>query len=330
MCTRYQPFLVILASLGLAGCGLTNPKISEVLDADYPGDPTVQRPRISATAQIEFEIKKKVYCELKRAASYVASYSVTERGESRSFIPPEWIAQVALSLQVDESVSMNPGLSWTQLLPNAVKVFGVQNSVPVSQSFTFGLGATASSTASRIDKFNPQYRISYLLKPETKDSVCKPENDPFKGIGWVTPSSSPFLIESDLGIEDWLLGAMFVNNALKSDVTPINGSTAPRKSDAKASGSGEPGAGATSKADTITYEIKFIIVSNASVTPTWKLIRVSANTGSGSFFGIGRTRTHDLIITIGPDTTATSNAHFSSQVSSGIATSIRALNPGGM
>ena len=64
-----------------------------------------------------------------------------------------------------------------------------------------------------------------------------------------------------------------------------------------ASGSG--GGGGGTAPDTLTLEIKFIIVSSGNVTPTWKLLRVSANTGSAPLFSLGRTRTHDVIITIG-------------------------------
>jgi hypothetical protein len=41
------------------------------------------------------------------------------------------------------------------------------------------------------------------------------------------------------------------------------------------------------------------VVSSGNATPQWNLVRVSANTGS-PFFDMNRTRTHDLIITIGP------------------------------
>lgn len=67
------------------------------------------------------------------------------------------------------------------------------------------------------------------------------------------------------------------------------------------------------KTDAISYEIKFIIVSSGNVTPMWKLVQVSANT-SGTFFSTSRTRTHDLIITIGPNDGRTLNAHLASEI----------------
>src|ERR1700680_2259490 len=83
---------------------------------------------------------------------------------------------------------------------------------------------------------------------------------------------------------------------------------------------GPPGQGAAGlKQDAVSYEIKFVIVSNGNVTPTWKLVRVSANTAtSPPFFGLGRTRTHDLIITIGPPTPQTSQSHLASQIGNAV------------
>ena len=82
----------------------------------------------------------------------------------------------------------------------------------------------------------------------------------------------------------------------------------------KASGGG----GGGSAPDTLTIEIKFIIVTSGNVTPTWKLLRVSANTGSSPLFALGRTRTHDVIITIGPNNTPTQNTHLASQIGNAV------------
>jgi hypothetical protein len=245
-----------------------------------------------------------------------------------------WSGKSLLRLKVEFLSSPCPGLSLNEVLPNAVKAFGVANTVTTPQSFTLGFGGTLSSTATRIDKFNPQYSIAFLSKPKTKDSVCDPANDPFVRIGWNTPSSSPFIIESHLGIKDWLLGALVVNDLLPSDVPP---SKSPKPKSAPSGDGGSSGGGATkadtsgggaTKADTISYEIKFVIVSSGNVTPTWKLVRVSANTGSSPLFGLNRTRTHDLIITIGPNTTATDNSNLASQISSGVSSQNRAVLTG--
>ena len=64
----------------------------------------------------------------------------------------------------------------------------------------------------------------------------------------------------------------------------------------------------------MSIEIKFIIITSGNVQPTWKLVQVSANTGGTPFFSSGRTRTHDLILTIGPPTSRTAGDFLASQI----------------
>ena len=49
----------------------------------------------------------------------------------------------------------------------------------------------------------------------------------------------------------------------------------------------------------IQHEVKFIIDSGATATPSWTLTLVKVNQ-SGTFLSLDRTRTHDLLITFGP------------------------------
>ncbi|MGX1350416.1 hypothetical protein AB7M49_003992 [Bradyrhizobium elkanii] len=279
--------------LCLGACGLTVPDIKESWDADRPANPATGEPKISGTAQIEFEIKKRIYCDLRDAVQAVNLIEVSAGSydkpgpAKKGIIPLKWGAQVSLSLQVDESSALNPGLTFDDL---------------VSSTFSLGLGGTLSSTATRVDKFNPSWSIAYLMRPDTPYSVCKPGNDPFEQIRWKPAASSPFILESDLGIKEWLQGAMFTDVLLHS-VGPAGGDPKP---------------------DTVSYEIKFVIVSSGSVTPTWKLVKFSANT-SGDFFSVGRTRTHDLIITIGPNDSTTLDAHLASQIGNAVSNSNRAL-----
>jgi hypothetical protein len=305
---------IVIASCGLAACGLAVPDIKEVWDADMPprvnpanGKPTVG---VSGTAQIEFEIKRRIYCDLKSAVQAVNQIQVSEgRGPPKQPLPPDWGAQVSLSLQVDEAAALNPGVTFNQVLPNAIKAFGPANTVTTPQSFNLGFGATLSSTATRVDKFDPYWSIAFLMTPDTAGSACKKVNgeyvnDLFKQLGWTPASSSPFILESDLGIKEWLRGAMMVDYLLHSV--------------------GAPAAKGGQNPDTVSYEIKFVIVSNGSVTPTWKLVKVSANT-SGTFFSTGRTRTHDLIITIGPKGDNSIQAHLASTIGNAVANANRSV-----
>jgi hypothetical protein len=308
--TRAQVFAIVMGCCGLAGCGLVVPDIKEAWDADRPANPATGEPKISATAQIEFEIKKRVYCELKEAVQAVNQIEVSSGSygrlspPKRGILPLAWGAQVSLSLQVDESAALNPGVAFNQVMPNAISVFGPSNTVTTSQSFNLGFGAALSSTATRIDKFDPYWSIAYLMIPEKPYSVCRDGNDPFQEIGWKPASSSPFILHSDLGIKEWLQGAIFTDVLLHSVGKAVG-----------------PGA---QNPDVVSYEIKFVIVSSGNVTPTWKLAKVSANT-AGNFFSTGRTRTHDLIITIGPKDSTSLQSNLALQIGNAVSNANRSL-----
>jgi hypothetical protein len=295
----------VLLGSTLTGCGIVIPDIKEAWDADHPKDETSEE--FPAAGQIELQVKAKVFCELEHAVQFVNNNYPVSKGSSPSTLKPfakypipwDWLAQVSLSFQVDESSSLSPGVVLTEALPNSVQTFGPGNSVTTAQSRSIGFGGTLSSTATRTDKFNPSYSVRYLMSHESPGSLCQLE-DPFAGHGWA--KSSPFILEGDLGIRKWLEGAVITDVLISSQVGP------PSKS-----GSGAGGGGGGLKTDAYSYEIKFIIVSSGNVTPTWKLVQVSANT-TGTFFGTGRTRTHDLIITIGPNDTRTLDAHLASEI----------------
>lgn len=353
---RRHKLAVALISSALCGCGLTVPQVGEFWDRDYPGN-TTGTPALTATAQIEYEIKQKVYCELRYAIQQAELVPVKKDGKSFPLIPHGWGVQMQLSLEVDESIALNPGLSFTQLYPNVVKTFGVSNSVTTAQSFSLGLGGTLSSEGLRTDKFNTYYSIKDLVLRKT--AICDSDGKPDPGkdlfihnLRWPPAKSSPFLIESDLGIKNWLIGAMYFDTLLPSSSSQPQPSSAnngkfegkfegkleaPLKGHAegtfegKTSGGGSSpggrggggaaggGGGAAGFAqDSVSQEIKFIIVSSGNIQPTWKLVQVSANTGNTPFFSTGRTRTHDLIITIGPPTTRTANDFLASQIGQAI------------
>jgi hypothetical protein len=343
----------LLASICCAGCGLTVPEIKEPFDVDKP--PGGYTPYgFSGTAQIEYEIKKRIYCDLRDAVKAANDVPVKEGPtvdrmtvQQPGQIPESWGAQVSLSLQVDETSGLNPGIALNQVLPNATSVFGVgtANTVTTPQSFSLGLGGTVSSTATRIDKFDPYYSVRDLLKPYKPNSICAGgppyiKND-YLWKGWEPAQSSPFIIESDLRIKEWLVGAMFVDNALPSSSIPSqlggkdasDGKGEETKGDKSKGSKGKGGKGddgqVTGAKDTVSLEIKFIIVTSGSITPTWKLVRLSANSGSSPLFNTGRTRTHDLIITIGDPSVISSNSHLASQIGNSVSNGNKANGSSG-
>jgi hypothetical protein len=342
---RRHKLAIALISIGLCGCGLTVPQVGEFWDRDYPGN-AEGTPAFTATAQIEYEIKQKVYCELRYAVQQIDP--IDKNGKPK-FDPPAipygWGVQLQLSLEVDESIALNPGLSFTELYPNVVKIFGVGNSVTTAQSFSLGLGGTLSREALRTDKFNTYYSIQNLVQRQTgicqSDGKPNPKLDPFVELNWTPAQSSPLLIESDLGIKNWLFGAVLFDTILPSSSpqpqpqpsSPSNGSfsgtfqlpgqpqgtftgtTSNGGSASAGRGGGASGGGADAfKQDSFSQELKFIIISSGNIQPTWKLVQVSANSGNAPFFSTGRTRTHDLLMTIGPPTTRTANDFLASQI----------------
>jgi hypothetical protein len=127
--------------------------------------------------------------------------------------------------------------------------------------FTLGAGVNLSSDAQRTETIDAYYLVSDL-----EYARCSERPD------------GPFLLQSDLKLSEWLF------DALSAELT--------NTIDFKA-------AVAAFKDKVIQHEVKFIIDSGATATPSWTLTLVKVNQ-SGTFLSLDRTRTHDLLITFGP------------------------------
>jgi hypothetical protein len=295
-----QALAALSALAGLGGCGLSVPDIKEVWQG------------ADATRKIEFEIKKRVYCDLKNAIAEIDKHYTYQDYDERTgitttkqFLPEDWGVQISLLLQVDESTSFNPGVALTTPFANGIARFSNGN-VTIPQSFSLGLGTTASSISTRIDKFNPFYTVSYLRIPDSDQSLCKAaENDPVVPQN-EQPQTGSFLLQSELGISKWLQDAIFVTDALKSN---------------------DPSGSPNKTPDTVSVEIKFVVTTNANINPVWKLLPITVNNGALSLFTTGRIRTHDLLITVGPQGTITNNASLAGQIGQAVSNSSRVNFP---
>ncbi len=251
-----QVWTLALLPCSLAGCGTVVPNISEAWDGakdipETPGPPDKRQIPVSATAQIEFEIKRQIYCELKAAVKTVKYYETSH--DTFPLLPDDWGANVSLRLQVDESTSLNPGIASNVPMESAVSTFGVAQKVgstiisppttTTPQSFSLGFGANFSATATRIDKFDPYYTVQYLLKKTEPNGICNYEYDSdkdtfgtdsvAKSSPLIAQTSSPILqnsalnnpdaphIVSRLGLTDWLVGAVFANIGIPSVTGPV-------------------------------------------------------------------------------------------------------------
>jgi hypothetical protein len=85
------------------------------------------------------------------------------------------------------------------------------------------------------------------------------------------------LLQSDLKLSEWLFDAVSASmtRTVNFDVTTAAGTS-----------------------NVIQHEIKFIIITSGTLNPSWKISTVTVN--SGNLLSLGRTRTNDLVITLGP------------------------------
>jgi hypothetical protein len=314
MKTRVGGVLVFGLALAQVGCGTAVPKIPEVWDlaADQ-----------YATQDMEMQVKRAIFCEL-RAAVQIArdkvQYKTTYHGKLVSTaadqpVPDSWGVQSTLKFTVDESSKINPGATYLATLNKAT-----------SETFSVGAGGQLSSDATRTDTFESFYTVSDLYHVLSEQQVCEKPDSQYIG----PPShSSPFVVLSDLGIRDWLPAATETSAYLRSS----------RKDP---SGEGPPlGSSGSFAADSFSYDVKFVIVTDVNVTPVWKLVRVSTPS-SPALFDTSRTRTHELILTIGPGATvavknakgkivsksvgpsmSAANSHLAQQIGSAVAISLR-------
>jgi hypothetical protein len=201
----------------------------------------------------------------------------------------DWSAKVTLRIVVDEKSTFAPGISLNTIFPNAITIFGSQT-VTTAQSYSFGIGGQFSSDATRTEQVGFFFVFSELI---AQSGPC--------------PYGEGTLIQSDLKLGEWLLAASLVASTPGTVSQPFQ--------------SGAP-------LDVISHEVQFIIVAGANATPTWKLVAVTANP-NGPLLGATRTRTDDVLITMGPlgelnkngrpvASVAVENSHLASQIVSGL------------
>ncbi|MGX8013656.1 hypothetical protein ACVDG8_034180 [Mesorhizobium sp. ORM8.1] len=252
-----------------------------------------------------FRIKQSIFCELRQAVN--AQKGQTATGLDRKpteALPDNWGAQLTLVMQVDETGAVNPGVSFLRDIPGG--------------SFTLSTGLVASSQATRVDRYYSFFSVK-SLKPELdqSDTSCgrtMPDGT-FKPID--RHGASP-LLSDNLGINAWLQGALVQMNGIPSSNFP--------KSQA-------------SKLDVLSYDVKFIVVTTGTVTPSWKLVRLTSAT-SPALVSANRTRTHELLLTLGPTeavpatktskatvvpSAASSAVHLSGELQQAVANGLRSM-----
>lgn len=248
---------VVALSLPLvaSGCGLYTP----MLEA---GDDV---PENHVTGVLVNKIVDHVKCELGRAILYEINYD--KANAAKNHVPRNltWLdtssGTLTITMSVDEKGSLAPGATWTDPLQAVGKT---------AQSFSLGLGASASADATR------KQQVDFVFDVK-KDFVDNKQFREFNDSG-LTPAPCKdeygrALIEGDLRIREWLDSAVFARDITKNvDMGPP---------------------------DVLTDDITFVVAYSASVTPSWKLVRWSVNPSS-PFANASRTRTNEALIALGP------------------------------
>jgi hypothetical protein len=254
----------VFASLLVGACGTYVPEIQEVSNLSETG----QVLSVGTSQLLVQAIVDSIHCELRNAVTNVIdedkSVAKLNPGGRRSAAwLDKWVAQIGLTLTVEEKTSLNPAVLWSPLSP-------------ITSVFTLAGGGTLSSDATRIDKLGYLYTVRelYALGECPKDRIVQNSKAP----------TGSLLIQSDLKLREWLFDQVF--NVATGEYSVPTAITTPLKQ------------------NVLSHEVKFEVVTTGTLTPAWKLTRVTFNQ-TGTLFSATRDRTHDLVITFGPIDPAT-------------------------
>lgn len=317
-------FSAALAALGLlSGCGTYVPPLQP-----FRGAEDVQTMVNAIVFHVQCEVQTAVqFLILDDIDAAMAARSAGfKQGRSVAWLD-SWAAQVTLTLTVEEKTGLNPGIAFTPPLAPAITTFtSPKVTVTTPQTFSLSLGGNFSATASRketlswyIDfkKFTDQASLKRARVERNRLYHAARETGASPYPEWCNQGNGA-LIQSDLKLREWLYAATlptFVRGGAIGDFSESIRLAADK-----------------AKKDVISHEITFAIVYGGSITPSWKLLRVSGNQGALPFLNLQRSPTQNLIITLGQATpTGVSNTAqattLASQIGQAVATAIRATPP---
>lgn len=251
---RIASLYALLGAFMLAGCGTQIPDMNQA-PADKPFLP-------------EVDLIRHLKCELNLGArDALRQYSNESSGGNGVDWIRKWQAKVALKLVVDDTTTLNPGITLKQPMQNAISHF-VSGNVTAAQSFSLGLGAQVSSQATRTEITTFTVHFDDLLKNQ---GLADDLTD-CKGHGRI-----PIL--GDLKIKSFMMANL--GTATVPDALPNNGKDSPF--------------------DALSYQTTFIVTLAGSANPSWNLVHFTGNNaGNNPLFNAMRKRTQDVLITMGP------------------------------
>jgi hypothetical protein len=282
----------LLAALCVVGCGTTTPSFHEFYDSE---DSATMIEAITEHTQCEVRDAVQFLVLDDRDAAAVKS-RLTKKTEQPSLAwLSNWDAQVTLVITVDEKSSLNPSVALTPPLASKTSTFGDGSSTITTQNLSLGIGATGSVDATRKGTISWLIHFKDLLD-DTSLAQARVKRDQLykaaletgaKTIPTTCEHRHGAFIQGDLAFRDWLYTAL-VPAAIKNGLI---GNFAEALS-AEA---------AASKKDVIQDDITFVVLYGGSFNPVFKLLRVAGGQASPPLFGVQRTRTQDLLITLGPE-----------------------------
>jgi hypothetical protein len=283
-----------------SGCGLQTPDLQSALTKPDDLHITIDH------------IVNEVKCELTHGVVRAIARD-DELAQQNHTLPKlawleDWSALATLTLTAEEISSFNPSISYTDLLPNSITKFSNGN-ITSARFFSLGAGASVSADGTRTGKVN----FFFVFK----DFLAKMPREEYTDLTIPCDHQSSILLESHLKLDDW------IDQALMPAVTNAN---------LTPTGYNQP-------TSVISHEVNFVIKLSGNITPSWKLVPVSFNTGSLPLFQANRNQTNDLLITLGKTAAADAGkkapaapsnevlySHLASEIGTAVATSIRTPN----
>jgi hypothetical protein len=214
--------------------------------------------------QISFQAQCEIGKSLEQIFKVDADLHKSPDHPRLEFIKDNWAVQVNWILIADEKSTLTPSLGLTTPFANSIKIFPT-GPVTSPQSFSLGLGGIVSSEAIKNYKLNYFYKIKDLVKTDFIHAKCLPD----------APANASLFVQSDLQIYQFLAASFNVQTAGIADYYNVRSSNG------------------------LVDDIKFEIVTNGNVTPTWKLVNIT-NSGSAALFAMNRDRTQEVIVSFGP------------------------------
>jgi hypothetical protein len=322
---KYKMISTMFAIGLLSGCGTYVPDLQEFYEAPHDVGPMVEAVVEQVQCEVQTGVQFLILDDIEQAeedpeVARALKAKGLKVGRKLSWLDT-WAAQVTLTLTIDEKSALNPGVAFNTPMIPAVTSFPGKITVTTPQSYSLGLGGTFSTDATRketlswfIDFSKFTDKASLKKAKLVKDRLEQAAKE--TGANSIIPCNQEngIFIQSDLKLREWIYDVMLPTFVQSRGVPDYANAL---KTEAK-----------KSKKDVISHEITFVIIDSGNITPSWKLVRVSTNQGSLPLLSAQRSRTQDLLITMGPPqdgalATAAQNSDLAAKIGVAVANAIR-------